>query len=379
MQDYMPSIDVIKGNLHKSVPTGHYDTYVEPKLHKLRKDIDYENAVFDPERHIIFKDDMFDSVKIHTLQDLGLDPPDKLSEFGIAEPFPFFSDEAIEIMRFEIFQKKTFETYARVANISTNALDVNIGGYARHAAPFIHAAINHPETLRIMSKLAGVELKVLFDYETGHINFGIKGEEQVEREKKMKPELQMKVTEFLDGKHDENVDAVVNWHFDSNPYTMVLMASDTEGMVGGETVVTLGDGTLAIAKNPTKGNVALIQAGVIRHMAMLPYCAPERITIVTALSPSDPLLPDPNVITTIKPSVLHRSRHNEFYPEWVDYRMKTLEARCRNTRERCMEKSRQGEDFNQLEMVKQFKELIDYVKGTFREFEVIDEGLETVD
>lgn len=85
------------------------------------------------------------------------------------------------------------------------------------------------------------------------------------------------------------------------------------------------------------------------------------------------------MLTTIKPSVLNVFRHNEFYPEWVEYRMKILEARCKDTRVKCMQKMADGQDFDQLEMVSRLKELIEYVKGTFREFEVVDEGLISVD
>lgn len=156
---------------------------------------------------------------------------------------------------------------------------------AKQAAPFIHTAFHHPDTLKVMSRLAGVDLKVTFDYETAQVNFGIKDPKKVEAEKLIKPELKAKVTEFLDGKHDGNTGAVVNWHYDSNPFTIVLMISETDEMIGGETVITLGDGSLAVAQGPAKGHVSLIQAGVIKHLAMSPYCAPERITLVSALSP----------------------------------------------------------------------------------------------
>lgn len=100
----MPSVDVINGSLHKAVPSAHYEEHVAPKLKKLRKDIDYDNAVFDPKKHIVFTEEMYDSIRVHSLQDLGLDPPDKVGDFALADPFPMFSDEAIEIMRYEILR-----------------------------------------------------------------------------------------------------------------------------------------------------------------------------------------------------------------------------------------------------------------------------------
>src|ERR1700733_3999691 len=49
--------------------------------------------------------------------------------------------------------------------------------YLRHAK-FIFEAWKHPQTLAIMSKIAGVELVPVMDYEIGHINISVPGQKR---------------------------------------------------------------------------------------------------------------------------------------------------------------------------------------------------------
>lgn len=101
-------------------------------------------------------------------------------------------------------------------------------------APFIHSVWNNPKVLEIVSKLAGVELVPIFEYDTGHTNVSIDDGKSV-----------IKTGE----EEDETAFA---WHYDSVPFVCVTMLSDCTGMVGGETAVRLGEDKVMKVRGPTQ-------------------------------------------------------------------------------------------------------------------------------
>jgi hypothetical protein len=109
--------------------------------------------------------------------------------------------------------------------------------YHRHGK-FIFEVWKHPETLAIMSRIAGVDLVPVMDYEIGHINISVPGN---------KNNIEAGLLDDEDDTH-----SVVGWHKDSYPFVCVLMMSDTTGMVGGETALRTGTGTIKKVRGPTK-------------------------------------------------------------------------------------------------------------------------------
>ena len=103
---------------------------------------------------------------------------------------------------------------------------------------FIFEAWKHPETLSIVSKIAGVDLVPVMDYEIGHVNLSIPGEKKNYDSKLMISE--------------EDDEPIVGWHRDSYPFVCVLMMSDTMGMVGGETALRTGTGDIKKVRGPQK-------------------------------------------------------------------------------------------------------------------------------
>ena len=91
-----------------------------------------------------------------------------------------------------------------------------------------------------MSKIAGVELVPVMDYEIGHINMSVPGSKKEYDSKTM----------VSDDNDDE--EAIVGWHRDSYPFVCVLMMSDTTGMVGGETALRTGFGDIKKVRGPSK-------------------------------------------------------------------------------------------------------------------------------
>lgn len=102
----------------------------------------------------------------------------------------------------------------------------------RHAK-FIAEAWKHPETLKLISKIAGINLVPVMDYELGHINISVE---------------QSGATTV----HEEDQPPVVGWHRDSYPFVCVLMMSDTKGMRGGETALKQHNGEIIRVRGPDK-------------------------------------------------------------------------------------------------------------------------------
>jgi hypothetical protein len=100
---------------------------------------------------------------------------------------------------------------------------------------FTFNAWKHPETLSIISKIAGVELVPVIDYEIAHINLSVPAD---------KKELAHST--------DDDDEAIVGWHRDSYPFVCVLMMSDTTTMVGGETALRTGTGEIMKVRGPSK-------------------------------------------------------------------------------------------------------------------------------
>ena len=50
-------------------------------------------------------------------------------------------------------------------------------------APFTYDAWHNPETLKIVSKIAGVDLIPNMDFEIGHINISVKNEKEAQQER----------------------------------------------------------------------------------------------------------------------------------------------------------------------------------------------------
>lgn len=185
---------------------------------------------FDPVKHLAFQP----PTGIVKMTDIGLAADTGVSPVAASEPFQLFSKEAIEIMRAEIFNPEVHEK----CKFSSNIAKAQLRGYVPKYAPFAHEAWNHPATLEIISKIAGVDLVPVFDYEIGHINLSVKSKEQVKEEQKVVDAVNEGRTSL-----DDDDKPIVGWHKDSYPFVCVLMLSDCTNMVGGETALLSADGS----------------------------------------------------------------------------------------------------------------------------------------
>jgi hypothetical protein len=359
--------DVLHDNHNWDIPEDFYETSIAPLLKDVHRFgiCDPSSVTFDPARHLLFTDDYYEKTKRLTLKELGVVKAhqEPISPIGVSEPFPLFTQEAIAIMRYELFQKECFLNCGRINDHSTTGdMDFYVRGYAKKYTPFSFQAWQHPKVLEIISTMAGVELVHQFDYEIGHINVS------------MKQATTKIVTE--EASSAEEIPGIVSWHFDSPQFVCVLMMSDTTNMIGGETALMMGDGKVAKVEGPKQGWCNILQGRILKHIATKPrgdYT--ERITSVCSFRPKNTMLDD-SPITTVKPSELSASRFNDFYQEYMNYRLDVLQDRINALKSQINGSIEKGERFNQLDTIEFIqKKIVEYAEHTWQEFEVVDDGL----
>ncbi|KAI9670369.1 MAG: hypothetical protein M1817_004412 [Caeruleum heppii] len=231
------------------------------------------------------------------MADIGLPPDTGISPMAVSQAFPLFSQEAIEIMRAEVLSEK---------------LRGHCPGYSK----FVYDAWNAPETLSIISTIAGIDLVPNMDYEIGHVNISGPATDHGAA----------KNTTFPFECEAEEERPVVDWHHDSYPFVCVLMLSDASTMVGGETALRTGHGEILKVRGPQKGSAIVLQGRYIEHQALPASGATERITMVTSFRPRSFALPDDTVLTTVRPV----AKLDELYLQFSEYRLEIMEARIRD-------------------------------------------------
>lgn len=115
----------------------------------------------------------------------------------------------------------------------------------------MYDAWKSPETLAIISKIAGVELVPAMDFEIGHINISVQSEEQKNKALAAVAEKKKRdADEGVSGCPWEDEQPIVDWHTDSYPFVCVTMLSDCTEMIGGETALRTGNGQVVKVRGP---------------------------------------------------------------------------------------------------------------------------------
>ncbi|KAI2640353.1 hypothetical protein GGS26DRAFT_537752 [Hypomontagnella submonticulosa] len=193
-------------------------------------------------------------------------------------------------------------------------------------APFVYDVWKNPETLAIISKIAGIELVTEMDFEIGHINISVKSEAEKQEELRAFSErAQYEADEGIAGCPWEDDKPIVGWHTDSYPFVCVTMLSDCTSMIGGETALRTGTGEIMKVRGPQMGCAVVLQGRYIEHQALRALGTAERISMVTSFRPRCPTVRDDTVLTTVRPI----SNLSELYNQFSEYRLEILEERIR--------------------------------------------------
>ncbi|KAF4817323.1 hypothetical protein CGCTS75_v012416 [Colletotrichum tropicale] len=257
-------------------------------------------VTFNPDQHLAFVEDP----KKLTLKDVSLPEDIGISPVACSEPFPLFTEEAIQTMRQEIFTTEVWENCLH----STSFAPCQLRGHCPKYAPFMDQAWNNPKTLEVISQVAGVDLIPNIQYEVGNINISIQKAASDE--------------DKAAAKNGDNT-SVTKWHYDAFPFVCVVMMSDATNMLGGETALKTGTGEVLKVRGPQMGYAVILQGRYVEHQALAAIGGAERITMITSFRPRDPCVKDDSVLTSIRPI----SELSELYYQWAKYRAEVVRAR----------------------------------------------------
>ncbi|RPA93756.1 hypothetical protein L873DRAFT_1815488 [Choiromyces venosus 120613-1] len=291
---------------------------------------------FNPEKHLNISSTPPTQI---TFKDLSLPrPASAASPVAGSAPFPLFSPAAIPLLRKELLNPAYLDKTA--TPFSNHNLIVR--NTAAHSL-FFKDIWTHPDVMRAVSQAAGVELEIVMEtIEIGHANVQVdmrryEGLERADMLERVSEELTSgkfgevesgRVRVEVEKRSEEEMSKEVNgegglivpWHYDSYPFVCVVMLSDTTNMVGGETVIKRGDGSLFGISQPGTGSAALLQGGSVQHLALTAKNSPDRVTLVTSYRAKAVGLWDVSFITNVRPytdlSIL--------YPQWSAYRLQVL-------------------------------------------------------
>ncbi|KAK3374789.1 hypothetical protein B0H63DRAFT_480885 [Podospora didyma] len=275
-----------------------------------------DDGNFDPKKHLNF----VPPSTVHTMADIGLPEAIGVAPLAVSEPFPLFTKDAVMRMREEVLSKDVTSNCV----YSSNLAQAYLRGYADKYAPFVYNAWKSPETLNVISQVAGIDLSLQCDFEIGHINLSFKTEEQKNHEmQEYRHDCSQTKTNNNKINTPDDDAPIVGWHTDSYPFVCVVMLSDCTEMIGGETALRTGSGSVLKIRSPQMGHAIVLQGRYITHAALRSLNAVERITMVTSFRPRNPHARDDTVLTTVRPI----SHLPDLYYQFATYRLEMLAAR----------------------------------------------------
>ncbi|KAG4219840.1 hypothetical protein PC116_g31681, partial [Phytophthora cactorum] len=219
------------------------------------------------------------------MKELGFAEDIGISPVAVSEPFPLFTEEAVMRMRKEVLSNEVLSN----CQYSSNLAQCQLRGFANKYAPFVYDVWKSPETLAVISKIAGIDLVTEMDIEIGHINISVKSEEEKQEElRAFNDRAQYEADEGIAGCPWEDDKPIVDWHTDSYPFVCVTMLSDCTTMIGGETALRTGTGEVMKVRGPQMGCAVVLQGRYIEHQALRALGTAERISMVTSFRPRCP-------------------------------------------------------------------------------------------
>ncbi|RFU31089.1 hypothetical protein B7463_g5237, partial [Scytalidium lignicola] len=268
---------------------------------------------FDPKIHLNY----IPPDHIYTMSELGV-PANGTSDLAATEPFQLATEAAVVELRRELLQPNTLKRRIHWWPRSPACLR----GFTKEEAPFTHAFWTSREVIKVMEDIAGIEMEPSLPYEIGHTNvqLGAGGREGLKDLDLYPVPVPAGWTEKKSEYDNVPVD---NWHMDSFPYSCVMMLSNTEKMVGGETAIQLSDGTVKKLRGTSLGSAIFIQGRHLSHAALRAYNTGERITMVCPYRAAHPALRDDTEIT----NSLQLSYLNELYGQFALERFRVLKKK----------------------------------------------------
>lgn len=296
---------------------------------------------------------------IYTFSDLGVEN-NGTSPMAVTEPFQLATEDAVIELRRELLQESTLKNRLHWWHRAPAVLR----GFTKEEAPFTHAFWTSPELIRLVERLAGIELEISLPYEIGHTNVQLgHGGRDALKDLKLRPEPTPYGWEEKKGDYDDV--PVDSWHLDSFPYSVVMMLSNTEKMSGGETAVQLCDGSVKKVRGTGMGSATFIQGRHLWHAALRAQNTGERITMVCPYRAKHPTLRDDTEIT----NSLQISYRNELLGQFALERFRVLSKKSNYMIERLVQQKEEAlarEPTNYDAVIMDKKEVEDMIREMIR-------------
>ncbi|KAK7409217.1 hypothetical protein QQX98_008593 [Neonectria punicea] len=254
--------------------------------------------------------------------ELGLPVPKGCPDICFTEPFQLFSEEGVRMIRREVFRRSFLDKYMR----SWDRAPCLISGHAhnKHDGTFLKQAWYHPVTQAAINSAFGCALKLQTgENDMGYINvqLGADGIDGVYNLTEV-PTRPLPAAEVLPTS-EYDMGLIDKWHKDMTPVVLVLMLSDTSTMIGGETAIKMGDGSIMKARGAAVGGAVVMAGGYLEHAALRANNCAERLSLVNSYCFADPDADDsattlksvnlkfdnlPNTVNTLMEQKLNRLR-----------------------------------------------------------------------
>ncbi|ETN44476.1 uncharacterized protein HMPREF1541_10146 [Cyphellophora europaea CBS 101466] len=277
---------------------------------------DNAEEVFDPKVHLAYTPP---TTKL-TFEDLRLPRSPTSTEVAATVPFPLLSPRGIRAYRRALFASEVVEKCSASPFPGTLTLR-NASAHSR----FIRDFWNHPETLRAVSDAAGVPLSIVMPTEIAHTNIQASGTNVANMMEALEVEPSNEKIPLTDEERAYDplkASSIIPWHYDSYPYVCVVMLSDTDGMVGGQTFIERGDGMAQEVKGPSLGYGVILQGGEVKHLAARALGVKERISTITSFTADVPGVYDSSYITNLR----CYTEPNVLYKQWTQFRLQKMQT-----------------------------------------------------
>ncbi|KAJ4309919.1 hypothetical protein N0V84_011243 [Fusarium piperis] len=286
-------------------------------------------------------------------------------------PIPqFLIDEAAGTKHLNYQEPKRIYTMAEIGlegqGIASNAMRAEIfseevmrncqytSGFIKNMPSSLHlSAWKSPEVLAKVSAIAGTELIPAIDFDIGNANISINGA----------GESSVKHPDAKDMAKKKADTSAVAWHYDSDPFVVVTMLSNCEGMVGGETALRLPDGSSKMVRGPVQGTAIVMQGRYIEHQALKAFGVRERIAMVTSFRAKNPLAKDETVLTGVRGI----SDLSALYHQYTEYRLEILEERIHHFQKQERNREIAKRPYNILEARKWIREQKEFLEDMLEE------------
>jgi hypothetical protein len=231
--------DILNENHSLDIPDEVFDNELKAFVEKLKSKPGFNpDLKFDVSKHIRFSG----PGKKHLFQDLGITKThvNPISDIAAVEPFQLFTQEAVDMMKYEIFSNaKLIKKYGRLNNANNSrkasSLDFQVSGFIDDTV-FTKAAWACSEIKEAINSIMGDKLTVPHRFHMSHLNVSLAKLGVPEHDESID---YLKLKEEQD--KNDDFETGVSWHYDSPPLVCVCMLSANERMIGGETGMKVGD------------------------------------------------------------------------------------------------------------------------------------------